>query len=60
MQFQRVMMNQETLNIHLHGDKPEFEFEPRTHNELIEMNKWVDLERAAKIAGSRFFFLKAT
>ena len=42
----------------LHGDKPEFEFEPRTHNELIEMNKWVDLERAAKIAGSRFFFLK--
>jgi seryl-tRNA synthetase len=42
----------------LHGDKPGFEFEPRTHNELIEMNKWVDLERAAKIAGSRFFFLK--
>ena len=42
----------------LHGVKPEFNFEPRTHNELIEMNKWVDLERAAKIAGSRFFFLK--
>ena len=42
----------------LHGEKPEFGFEPRTHNELIEMNKWVDLERAAKIAGSRFFFLK--
>jgi seryl-tRNA synthetase len=42
----------------LHGEKPEFSFEPRTHNELIEMNKWVDLERAAKIAGSRFFFLK--
>ena len=42
----------------LHGAKPEFNFEPRTHNELIEMNKWVDLERAAKIAGSRFFFLK--
>ena len=42
----------------LHGQKPEFDFEPRTHNELIEMNKWVDLERAAKIAGSRYFFLK--
>ena len=42
----------------LHGQKPDFNFEPRTHNELIEMNKWVDLERAAKIAGSRFFFLK--
>ena len=42
----------------IHGVKPVFDFEPRTHNELIEMNKWVDLERAAKIAGSRFFFLK--
>ncbi len=42
----------------LHGEKPDFGFEPRTHNELIEMNKWVELERAAKIAGSRFFFLK--
>ena len=42
----------------VHGEKPIFEFEPRTHNELIEMNKWVDLKRAAKIVGSRFFFLK--
>ncbi len=42
----------------VHGEKPSFEFKPRTHNELIEMNKWVDLPRAAKIAGSRFFFLK--
>ena len=42
----------------VHGTKPEFIFEPRTHNELIEMNKWVDLKRAAKITGSRFYFLK--
>ncbi|MDG1546991.1 MAG: serine--tRNA ligase [Candidatus Poseidoniaceae archaeon] len=42
----------------IHGEKPSFDFEPRTHNELIEMNKWVDLKRAAKIVGSRFFFLK--
>jgi seryl-tRNA synthetase len=42
----------------LHVDKPEFDFDVRTHNELIEINKWVELERAAKIAGSRFFFLK--
>ena len=42
----------------VHGSKPVFDFEPRTHNELIEMNKWVDLKRAAKITGSRFFFLK--
>ncbi len=42
----------------LHGEKPSFDFEPKTHNELIEANKWVDLERAAKITGSRFYFLK--
>ena len=42
----------------LHGEKPTFDFDVRTHNELIEMNRWVDLPRAAKIAGSRFFFLK--
>ena len=29
----------------LHGEKPSFDFEPKTHNELIEENKWVDLER---------------
>ena len=40
------------------GEKPEFDFEPRAHNDIIEMNNWVDLERAAKVAGSRFFFLK--
>ncbi|MDG1558692.1 MAG: serine--tRNA ligase [Candidatus Poseidoniaceae archaeon] len=42
----------------VHGTKPSFDFDVRTHNELIEMNKWVDLKRAAKIVGSRFFFLK--
>ena len=42
----------------LHGEKPEFEFEPKTHNDILEMNNWVDLPRAAKIAGSRFYFLK--
>ena len=40
------------------GEKQKFDFEPRAHNDIIEMNNWVDLERAAKIAGSRFFFLK--
>jgi len=42
----------------VHGEKPSFAFEPRPHNDLIEMNRWVDLKRAAKITGSRFFFLK--
>ena len=41
-----------------HGEKPAFDFDPKTHNDLIEMNRWVDLPRAAKITGSRFYFLK--
>ena len=41
-----------------HGAKPVFDFDAKTHNELIEMNRWVDLPRAAKITGSRFYFLK--
>lgn len=48
----------ENTQLSLHGEKPVFDFEPKVHNELIEQNKWVELERAAKIAGSRFFFLK--
>ena len=42
----------------MHGKMPEFRFQPRVHNDLIEENKWVDLGRAAKIAGSRFYYLK--
>ena len=42
----------------MHGKMPEFKFQPRVHNDLIEENKWVDLGRAAKIAGSRFYYLK--
>ncbi len=41
-----------------HGEKQNFSFSPKTHNELVEQNNWVDLPRAAKIAGSRFYFLK--
>ncbi len=41
-----------------HGSKKEYAFEPKTHNLLIDQNNWVDLPRAAKISGSRFYFLK--
>ena len=42
----------------LHGDKTELGFEARNHNDLIEMNNWVDLSRGAKVTGSRFYFLQ--
>lgn len=40
------------------GEKPEFDFTPRTHAEIAAMHDWIDKERAAKVAGSRFLYLK--
>jgi len=40
------------------GAKPSFEFEARDHVALGELLDVIDMERGAKIAGSRFYFLK--
>lgn len=40
------------------GTKPEFDFTPRTHWEIAQMHDLFDKERAAKVAGSRFVYLK--
>jgi len=40
------------------GEKPVFDFTPKPHWELGEQQDWIDVERAAKIAGSRFAYLK--
>ena len=39
------------------GTKPEFDFEPRDHVDLGRMLGAIDLERGAKVSGSRFYFL---
>jgi len=40
------------------GDKPSFDFTPRNHYEIAEQRDWIDKERAAKVAGSRFAYIK--
>ncbi len=40
------------------GGRPEFDFEVKSHVELLETLDVGDIGRAAKIAGARFFFLK--
>lgn len=40
------------------GDKPKFDFEVKNHWQLGEKSDWIDKERAAKVAGSRFAYLK--
>lgn len=40
------------------GEKPQFDFEPKNHWEIGEAKDWIDKERAAKVAGSRFAYIK--
>jgi seryl-tRNA synthetase len=39
------------------GEVPHFDFEPRDHVELGKLLGAIDLERGAKVSGSRFYFL---
>jgi seryl-tRNA synthetase len=40
------------------GEPPSFDFEPRDHVALVEMNDWADLSRITQVAGSRMYALK--
>lgn len=40
------------------GGQPSFAFKPRDHIDVLEGLGMVDVERGAKVAGARFFFLK--
>jgi seryl-tRNA synthetase len=40
------------------GDKPVFGFTPRNHSEIAAQRDWIDKERASKVAGSRFAYIK--
>src|SRR3989344_1173934 len=52
------MSEEDNVTVKIFGKKPTFTFTPKGHVELLEQNNWVELERAAKIAGARFWFLK--
>lgn len=40
------------------GAKTEFDFAPKNHYEIAEKRDWIDKERAAKVSGSRFAYIK--
>lgn len=44
--------------IERYGDSPKFDFEPKDHEELMKDLDIIDFERAAKVSGSKFYFLK--
>jgi seryl-tRNA synthetase len=40
------------------GEKPSFDYEPKNHWQLAEQRDLIDKARAAKVAGSRFAYIK--
>lgn len=42
--------------VHAWGEPPTFTFQPRGHLELASSTGWVDMERGARVAGSRFAY----
>jgi len=48
----------ENKEVERYGDPPKFDFEPKGHEELMTALDLIDFERGAKVAGSKFYFLK--
>jgi seryl-tRNA synthetase len=40
------------------GEPTQFDFEPKNHWDLAQARDWIDKERAAKVAGARFAYVK--
>lgn len=50
--------DEENVVIRTVGDKPAFDFDIKNHAQIAEAKLWLDKERAAKVAGSRFAYIK--
>jgi seryl-tRNA synthetase len=48
----------ENVTVRTWGKQPSFKFEAKDHIELLTAMDMVDIERGAKVAGARFYFLK--
>ncbi|MFC1615004.1 serine--tRNA ligase [Patescibacteria group bacterium] len=50
--------DEENVEVKTWGEKPSFDFEPKSHIEIMKNLDMVDLERGAKVHGFRGYFLK--
>jgi len=50
--------DEDNITIYEWGEKPEFNFEPKTHDILGKELDIIDTEKAAEVSGSRFYYLK--
>ncbi|MEK7594793.1 MAG: serine--tRNA ligase [Patescibacteria group bacterium] len=48
----------QNVEVKKQGEPTKFDFTPKSHAEIAEAKGWIDKERAAKVAGSRFAYLK--
>ena len=48
----------ENTEIKKFGQKPEFSFEPKNHLDILQKLGMLDIERATKVSGHGFYFLK--
>lgn len=48
----------ENVVVRVWGKPPEFDFEPKSHLELLQNLELIDVESAAKVAGNAFYYLK--
>jgi len=50
--------DKDNVELRVEGKKPEFKFKPKSHEELMEHLDLVDFNQAAKVSGSKFYYLK--
>lgn len=52
------LTEEENRVVKIVGEIPTFDFQPRNHAEVAAIHGWIDKERAAKVAGSRFAYIE--
>jgi seryl-tRNA synthetase len=50
--------DKDNVVIRVWGKPPQFDFQPKSHVEILEGLGLIDMERAAKVAGSGFYYMK--
>lgn len=48
----------ENKEIERHGEPPRFDFNPKGHEELMKNLDIIDFEKASKVSGAKFYYLK--
>jgi len=50
--------DEDNITLYKWGEKPEFDFKPKEHSELGKELDVIDVQKAAEVSGSRFYYMK--